>query len=143
MTKKDKEIMKKIKTYEKTNPLTEDERQALYEWVKDGNDIFDNGSYACDEYGRPLEFIEDYRNWEWIREETKNMNERECENFIGRLVNRDTIDNLREDLNSALLKIESYEFILRKYGLLKEADEYIKLWSEEKYRRIEDENLPF
>jgi len=50
-------------------PLTEEEKADLCEWVADGNSVYDNPYYLCDDSGRPMSFIEGCRFAEWMREE--------------------------------------------------------------------------
>jgi hypothetical protein len=50
-------------------PLTEEEEKDLREWVADGNSVFDNPCYICDEYGEPMSFIDGCRADKELREE--------------------------------------------------------------------------
>ena len=38
-------LRKELKEYEKVTPMTEEERIALHEWVKNGNSVHENGSW--------------------------------------------------------------------------------------------------
>ena len=54
-------LKKELKEYEKITPMTEDERKVLHEWVADGNSVHENGAMACYEGGRPMDFLDVYR----------------------------------------------------------------------------------
>lgn len=54
------------------------------------------------------------------------MSPREEENYLARLHGRDTIDNLREDLNELDAKFRIYEQVLRTNGLFETAELRIK-----------------
>ena len=51
-------LRRELREYEKITPMTEEEREALHEWVHSGRSVHDNGSYACYEGGRPLDFLD-------------------------------------------------------------------------------------
>jgi hypothetical protein len=54
-------LQKELEQYEKETPMTDEERELLREWVVDGNSFHDNGWYAYGENGRPIDFLDAYR----------------------------------------------------------------------------------
>jgi hypothetical protein len=47
-----------VETYLTTiDDITEGERHALRDWVADGNGVYDNPGYYCDEKGNPMDYI--------------------------------------------------------------------------------------
>lgn len=50
-----------LKEYEANTPMTEEERQDLYAWVSEGNDIYSNPSNVASESGREMDFISGIR----------------------------------------------------------------------------------
>lgn len=74
-------LEKEYKEYVKKTPLTPDERKALREWVKDGNSVYENSSNAWYDGQVPVEFIEVYRDEQYIREHTKGMDPEESRKF--------------------------------------------------------------
>lgn len=77
---------------------------ALHEWVLEGYSVHENGSMASTESGEPCDFLDVYRYEEELRQDLKKLSTREQENYLARLRNEDTIDNLREDFNELFLK---------------------------------------
>ena len=66
-------LKQELKEYEKVTPMTEAERVALHEWVAAGNRVHENGSMACYEGGRPMDFLDVYREEEEIRRTLASM----------------------------------------------------------------------
>jgi hypothetical protein len=60
-------LKQELKEYEKIIPMTEEERTALHEWVAAGNSVHENGSMASYEGGRPMDFLDVYREEEEIQ----------------------------------------------------------------------------
>ena len=50
-----------LKEYEANTPMTEEERQELYAWVSEGNDIYSNPSNVASESGWEMDFISGIR----------------------------------------------------------------------------------
>lgn len=69
------------KEYVKKTPLTPDERRALREWVKEGYSVYENSSGAWYDGQVPVEFIEVYRDEQYIREHTKGMDPEAARKF--------------------------------------------------------------
>src|SRR5699024_12501293 len=61
-------LKQELREYEKVTPMTEEEREALHEWVAAGNSVHENGSMASYESGRPVDFLDVYREEEEIRD---------------------------------------------------------------------------
>lgn len=68
-----KYLEKELKEYIRITQMTPDERKAVTEWVRMGNSVHENGSLACYEGGRPLDFLDVYRDEEAIRKATAGM----------------------------------------------------------------------
>ena len=63
-------IRKELKEYERSIvDLTDEERRSLYEWVSDGNSVYDNPCHMAYEGGYPVDYIEAIRTIEEMREE--------------------------------------------------------------------------
>ena len=81
----DKEIQeileKQYKEYIKVTPITKKEKRALREWVKAGHSVYENNSGAWAEGQVPVEFLEVYRDEEYIRTQTKGMSPEETQRF--------------------------------------------------------------
>lgn len=107
--------------YEKRTKMTAEERNALHEWVLDGNSVHENSSMAYTDSGIPCDFLEVYRYEEGIRKELETLSPREKENYLARLHGGDTFDTLKEDFHELFFKAEIYERVLRSHGLLDEA----------------------
>lgn len=120
--------------YEKITEMTDKERVALHEWVTEGNSVHENGSMGCHEGGGPCDFLDVYRYEEEIRRDLYGLTPREQENYLARLNGTDTIDNLKEDLRELEIKADIYCKVLRRHGLIPEAEEFIQ---EEKERALE------
>ena len=74
-------LEKEYKEYVKKTALTPDERKALREWVKEGYSVYENSSGAWYDGQVPMEFIEVYRDEQYIREHTKGMSSEEARKF--------------------------------------------------------------
>ena len=90
--------IKEYHEYVKNTPMTDKEKEALWEWVMEGNSVHENPSMAVDEHSRPVDFLNDYRYQEEIYQQLEKLSGREKENYIARLRGEDTMDTLREDL---------------------------------------------
>lgn len=64
-------LKEELKEYEKVTPMTDEEREALREWVADGRSVHENGSYGVWEGGAPIGFLDIYR---WEKEEREMVN---------------------------------------------------------------------
>ncbi len=146
-------LWNELTEYEKHTKMTAMERAALHEWVLEGYSVHENGSMASTESGEPCDFLDVYRYEEELRQDLKKLSTREQENYLARLRNEDTIDNLREDFNELFFKAEIYEQVLQIYGLLEEAKIKIENAKEESRERAKqfdewlaahpDAELPF
>lgn len=119
--KKADSLWDELTEYEKSTKMTTEERNALHEWVLDGNSVHENSSMAYTGSGVPCDFLEVYRYEEGIRRELEKLSPREGENYLTRLRGEDTLDTLKEDFYELFFKAEIYERVLRSHGLLDEA----------------------
>lgn len=62
--------------------MTEEERKILHEWVDDGNSVHENGAMACYEGGRPMDFLDVYREEEEIRRALNTMSYEEGSRYL-------------------------------------------------------------
>ena len=69
------------KEYIKKTPMTKKEQRALREWVKDGNSVYENDCSAWYDGGIPMEFLDVFREEEYIRQHTKGMNPEDARRF--------------------------------------------------------------
>ena len=74
-------LRKELREYEKATQMTEDERKAVREWVKSGHSVHENSSMACHDGGYPLDFLDVYRDEEYIRKATIGMTPKETKQF--------------------------------------------------------------
>ena len=118
--------IKEYHEYVKHTPMTEKEKEALREWVMDGNSVYNNPSMSVDEHGRPTDFLADYRYDQEIYQQLEQITGKDKENYLARLRGEDTIDTLREDLQKACYERDIYYKVLLKHGLLQEAKEYLE-----------------
>ena len=121
-------LWEELLEYERHTQMTQQERQALHAWVHAGNSVYENGSMGTDETGRPLAFLDVYRYEREIRDTLEKLDAESRGNYLARLRGEDTIDNLREDLQKVHLRMDAFERILRKYGLLQEALDLMESW---------------
>ena len=50
-------LEKEYKQFIKGHNLTKKEKEFLYEWVIQGNSVYDNPINACNAYGEPLDYL--------------------------------------------------------------------------------------
>ena len=69
-------LKKELKEYEKITPMTAAERKVLHEWGVAGwiQCVHENSSMAVYEGGRPVDFLDVYREEEDIRRALNTMN---------------------------------------------------------------------
>ena len=118
--------IKEFHDYVKKTPMTEKEKEALWEWVLHGNSVHDNPSMASDEHNNPADFLEDYRYHEEISQQLEKLAGKDKENYLARLRGEDTIDTLREDLWRMCYERDVYYKVLSRYGLQQEAKECLE-----------------
>jgi hypothetical protein len=75
-------LKKELREYEKTTPMTEEERKVLHEWVARGYSVHENGSMASYEGGRPMDFLDVYREEEEIRRHLSSMSYEEGSRYL-------------------------------------------------------------
>lgn len=118
-------LKKELKEYEAETFMTEGERSALHEWVDAGNSVHENGSMASYEGGRPMDFLDVYREEQEIWKTLDKLDGKERENYLRRLRGEMNAEDLREELHHRSFICDVYEYVLRKHGLLSEAKEEI------------------
>ena len=69
------------KEYLKMRTMTRKEQRAVREWVKSGNSVYDNPEGAWQDGMVPVEFLDTYRDNEYIRQHTKGMSPEETRRF--------------------------------------------------------------
>ena len=69
------------KEYLKKRTMTKKEQRAVREWVKAGNSVYDNPAGAWLDGGVRMEFLDVYRDDEYIRQHTKGMSPEETKKF--------------------------------------------------------------
>ena len=83
INKEKRQLLKQeLREYEKVTPMTEEEREALHEWVAAGNSVHENGSMASYESGRPVDFLDVYREEEEIRRALDSMSYEEGSKYL-------------------------------------------------------------
>lgn len=75
-------LKQELKEYEKTISMTKEERTALHEWVAAGNSVHENGSMASYEGGRPMDFLDVYREEEESRRALASMSDEERSKYL-------------------------------------------------------------
>jgi len=75
-------LKQELKEYEKTISMTKEERTALHEWVAAGNSVHENGSMASYEGGRPMDFLDVYREKEELRRAPASMSYEERSRYL-------------------------------------------------------------
>lgn len=74
-------LRKELKEYEKATPMTDEERQAVREWVRAGNSVHENDMMACYEGGCPMDYLDVYRDITYIGQATKGMSNEDARKF--------------------------------------------------------------
>ena len=69
------------KEYLKKRTMTKKEQRAVREWVKAGNSVYDNPVGAWLDGGVRMEYLDIYRDDEYIRQHTKGMTPEETRKF--------------------------------------------------------------
>lgn len=128
-------LKKELKAYERSTPMTEEELKAVREWVKNGNSVHENGSNAHYENGRPMDFLDVYREEEDLRRFLEPMTEEERDRYIlenfGTGRNEKprlppTYEELKEKARRLYRKSMLYWEVLARNDLLDEAEEYLR-----------------
>ena len=74
-------LEKQYKEYLKKRTMTVKEQRAVREWVKAGNSVYDNPDGAWLDGGVRMEYLDIYRDHEYIRQHTKGMSPEETRRF--------------------------------------------------------------
>ncbi len=80
--KKKRFLTQELKAYEKITPMTKDERAILHEWVRTGHSVHENDAMAVYEGGRPLDFLDVYREEGEIRQALASMTYAEGSKYL-------------------------------------------------------------
>ena len=75
-------LKQELKTYEKSTPMTDEEKIALRERVRAGNSVHENAAMAVYEGGRPMDFLDVYREEEEIRRALDSMSYEEGSKYL-------------------------------------------------------------
>ena len=129
-------LKQELREYEKATPMTEEEREALHEWVAAGNSVHENGSMASYEGGRPIDFLDVYREEEEIRRALDSMGYDEGSKYLLEEygIDRDgvttpkppTYEELKEKANRLYRTCFLYWEFLAANNLCEEAYEYVR-----------------
>ena len=76
-----KYLENQYKEYLKKRTMTKKEQRAVREWVKAGNSVYDNPAGAWLDGGVRMEYLDIYRDDEYIRQHTKGMTPEETRKF--------------------------------------------------------------
>lgn len=85
------------KEYLKKRNMTKKEQRAVREWVKAGNSVYDNPAGAWLDGGVRMEYLDIYRDDEYIRQHTKGMSPEETRKFALAYYGWDDDPNLEID----------------------------------------------
>lgn len=134
-----------LREYERVTAMTEEERTVLREWVWEGHSVHENGAMAVHEGGRPVDFLDVYREEEQIRRALASMSYEEGSRYLleGYGIVRDgkkdpaplTYEELKEKARRLYRTCVLYWEVLVANDLRDEAYEYLQ-------EHI-DEELPF
>ena len=72
-----KQYKRQYKGYIEITPTTKKERRVLRKWVKSGHSVYANSMGDWE-----IEFLDEYRYQEYIKENTKDMDQEEATSFI-------------------------------------------------------------
>lgn len=75
-------LRRELKEYERATPMMEEERHVLHEWVNRGYSVHENGPMACYEGGRPMDFLDVYREKEETRQAYSSMTYAEGSKYL-------------------------------------------------------------
>ena len=93
-------LRNELKEFEKTNPMTNDEHQALQKWINAGNSIYENSMMAVG-----YNYLEEYRDTKYIRKATKGMSAEAAQRFAWNYYGWD-YDSCTPDHNTPSLEDE-------------------------------------
>ena len=136
-------LKRELKEYEKATPMTDEEKTALREWVRAGNSVHENAAMAVYEGGRPMDFLDVYREDEKIRRVLETMSYEEGSKYLMEEygIDRDgvtepkppTYDELKKKANRLYRACFLYWEFLVANGLREEAYEYVRDHIEEEW----------
>lgn len=115
-----------LKLYEQNTEMNEEERKAIHEWVAAGYSVHENVCDAEDGHGHYLDFLDVYRENQYIEEKLSTMNDEEREEYLAELRGEDTINSLRKKFYEVSYKADVYESVLMRHHLMEEAEALIE-----------------
>lgn len=74
-------LEQQYKEYLKIRPMTKKEQRAVREWVKDGNSVYENPAGIWQDGMVMMEYLDTYRDEEYIRQQTKGMSPEETRKY--------------------------------------------------------------
>ena len=69
-------LINELKEFEKTHPMSDEEREVLIAWINDGNSVYENSMMAVG-----YDYLTEYRDTEYIRNATKGMSAEDARRF--------------------------------------------------------------
>lgn len=137
-------LLQELKEYADNTEMTKEEYRVLKEWVKDGNSVHENGSMACYEGGRPVDFLDVYREEEEIRQKLDSLTGDARDRYLCELRDEPYPPDLQRKNYELRRKLDAYKCVLENHGLLNEATDLYADWCGSPCSLdISDEDLPF
>lgn len=93
-------LRNELKEYEKTHPMSNDERKALQAWIDAGNSVYENSMMAVG-----YDYLTECRDTEYIRNATKGMSTEDAQRFAWNYYGWD-YDAIKPDSNVKSLEDE-------------------------------------
>lgn len=119
-------LQEELNEYENHTPMNAEERKALHEWVAEGHSVHENTSMAEDGHGNSVDFIDVYREEQEIRDTLSTVTSEEQEEYLAELRGEVTLKSLQKQFDELWYKASVYVYVLRKHGLMKEAEDMIE-----------------
>ncbi len=104
-------LNKELKEYEFVTEMTETERIELHKWVKTGHSVHENTAMAVYSDGYPMDFLDVYRDEEYIRQTTKDMSSEEQEKFALNYYGWTDYEDKKGEQTGGLIDDESFNSI--------------------------------
>lgn len=121
-------LLQELKEYADNTEMTKEEYKVLKDWVKDGNSVHENGSMACYEGGRPVDFLDVYREEEEIQKKLDSLTGEARKRYLCELRNEPYLPDVQRENGELKRKLDAYKRVLEKHGLLNEAAELYADW---------------
>lgn len=150
--KRQKQLHRELAEYEKKTPMTDEEREALHEWVDSGYSVYENpcmavypGASICG--GGPVPFLDVYREEKELDARCEELRAKEGRKgelrFEAEMHHRPLEDYLVERVISDEKQIDCFAGLLKEHGLYDEAmsrlhelqekehEEELRMWNTE------------